>query len=297
MEACVCVCVSAEGDAGCTLQDICTWMRPVLGGEVGTPWSQLAAVNKAAWAVASSGFQLSSLLHRAQVGKGAWEVLQRPENNDEWHSAALTPEPCLLRSDAPTVLTGRGSNKPSDLNADRTPAAIMNAKLQMLTEAQESITITITCEPWTKAESQMRRAGCNTLCNLYAHSGWAALCHLGPVGLFECEIACWRLHFRAFHQLKSLNYLDMDSYPQPRATLRTVGGEFKRQSEKKKKKDHYIYFSAGPRHQIVSLFAIIMIPNVRHLIVISLLFSSSGLCKKKKKKKGKTYLARDERMR
>lgn len=38
-----------------------------------------------------------------------------------------------------------------------------------------------------------------------------------------------------------------------------------------------------------------MIPNVRHLIVVSLLFSTSAL--RKKKKKGKTYLARDERMR
>lgn len=37
-----------------------------------------------------------------------------------------------------------------------------------------------------------------------------------------------------------------------------------------------------------------MIPNVRHLIVVSLLFSTSAL---RKKKKGKTYLARDERMR
>lgn len=123
----------------------------------------------------------------------------------------------------------------------------------MLAEAQASITITITCEPWTKAESQMRRAGCNTLCNLSAHSGRAALCHLCPVGLFECEITCWRIHFRAFPQLKSLNYLDMGSYPQPRATLRTVGGEFTRQSEEKKK-DHYIYFSAGRHPQIVSLF-------------------------------------------
>lgn len=151
------------------------------------------------------------------------------------------------------MLTGRGSNKPSALNADRTLADITNAKLQMLAEAQASITITITCEPWTKAESQMRRAGCNTLCNLYAHPGRAALCHLCPVGLFECEITCWRIHFRAFPQLKSLNYLEMGSYPQPRATLRTVGGEFTRQSEEKKK-GHYIYFSAGRHPQIVSLF-------------------------------------------
>lgn len=70
----MCVC-GGEGRGGCALQDICTWMRPVLRGEVGTPWSQLAAVNKAAWAVASSGFQSSSLSHRAQVWKGAWEVL------------------------------------------------------------------------------------------------------------------------------------------------------------------------------------------------------------------------------
>lgn len=70
----MCVC-GGEGRRGCALQDICTWMRPVLRGEVGTPWSQLAAVNKAAWAVASSGFQSSSLSHRAQVWKGAWEVL------------------------------------------------------------------------------------------------------------------------------------------------------------------------------------------------------------------------------
>lgn len=70
----MCVC-GGEVRGGCALQDICTWMRPVLRGEVGTPWSQLAAVNKAAWAVASSGFQSSSLSHRAQVWKGAWEVL------------------------------------------------------------------------------------------------------------------------------------------------------------------------------------------------------------------------------
>lgn len=38
----MCVC-GGEGRRGCALQDICTWMRPVLRGEVGTPWSQLAA--------------------------------------------------------------------------------------------------------------------------------------------------------------------------------------------------------------------------------------------------------------
>lgn len=38
----MCVC-GGEVRGGCALQDICTWMRPVLRGEVGTPWSQLAA--------------------------------------------------------------------------------------------------------------------------------------------------------------------------------------------------------------------------------------------------------------
>lgn len=47
---------------------------PVLRGEVGTPWSQLAADNKAAWTVLSYGSQ-----HQAQVGKMPESLYKGPK--------------------------------------------------------------------------------------------------------------------------------------------------------------------------------------------------------------------------
>lgn len=52
----------------------------------------------------------------------------------------------------------------------------------------------------------------------------------------------------------------------------------------KKKRSLHLFFSRTTSPNSFSFFAIMMIPNVRHLIVVSLLFSTSALRKKKKRK-------------
>lgn len=160
------VCVCAEGG---TLQDICTWMRPVLWGEVGTPRRQLAADNKGAW----TRFFFNSTAYASGTGGGRSQRASVKAPGIMTSDIQRTKKP--LRHPAlpgrQRVDGGNGKRKNNwlpFLSARDADCVLLPLWMQSCKHAPSPGVHNHYHNLWAmdKAESQMRQTGCNVLCNL-----------------------------------------------------------------------------------------------------------------------------------